>query len=500
MNTATIIFIDSAIVVAACFWLKPAPTAFVSPPERARRSVRRPFRLRCHRKGGRPDGTSNAMESGQHDLPSVTRSVKLAEYRPAESAGQRSRGADGVGRDRPSASNVDLLRCPDGQPPVPGHGVEISDPRGHQLNVADGHDSVLPPRGIQPPLAWLKAIRGFPLDLLLTKDEILIGRSADCDVVLDRETVSRRHCSLTFRSSRWFLCAYETPNGTFHNDGLVTPGTLVQLQSRDVIGISDQILLRLTTPQDHAFSMQLYVGAASARGGRERNEDHYLATPTIVGVADGVGGRQAGGLASQIAIEMLSAAPPSLSLEQLVPAINAAIQAKGSAEPTARNMATTLDAAQLVGSDGSYRMVGVHIGDGLAVLDDGIQLRPLTTAHTLGAQLASRGNPASARHPDRDRLLRAIGLHKMGSVDSWNERAVIGHRYVLTTDGLTKALSFDQFARLLQRKRGTSPQHLAESLVTAASRTARIPASDIDNLTVVVADVVRDLTTKREER
>jgi serine/threonine protein phosphatase PrpC len=386
-----------------------------------------------------------------------------------------------------------VLRSECGAPPQ-AHGLSA---RVEPADLPGPVGGVLPPRGTNPPIAWLKALRGVALDLLLTRDQAVIGRASECEIVLDEETVSRRHCSLLFRSGRWFIRAFETPNGTFVNETLLPPERLVQLESQDVIGIGRQISLRLTTPQDERVPLKLSTGAATSRGGRDRNEDHHLANATTISVADGVGGRPAGALASKIAIDMLRGAPENLSLRQLMPAIEAAVRARGAGDPASENMATTLDAAQLVEEERGYRMYGIHIGDGLAIVDDGTQLRQLTTAHTLGSQLASQRNPASARHPERTRLLRAIGLHKVADVDAWDERAVLGNRYILSTDGLIDALGVDQFSRVLLRMRGADPQQAAATLVDFGLRSTRIPAGELDNLTVVMADIVSQARSER---
>jgi serine/threonine protein phosphatase PrpC len=216
-----------------------------------------------------------------------------------------------------------------------------------------------------------------------------------------------------------------------------------------------------------------------------------LAGPRTIGVADGVGGRPGGALASKIAIDMLRGAPEELSLGEFVPAIHAAVQSRGLNDPAAENMATTLDAARLAEQEGRYLMSGIHIGDGVAMMDDGIRLRLLTTAHTLGAHLSNRDNPASKHHPDRSRLLRALGMHKDADADTWDERAVPGNRYVLTTDGLIDALGMDRFSECVLSMRGSDPQQLADRLVDSGLRASGIPAKGIDNLTVVVADIAR---------
>jgi serine/threonine protein phosphatase PrpC len=153
-------------------------------------------------------------------------------------------------------------------------------------------------------------------------------------------------------------------------------------------------------------------------------------------------------------------------------------------------MATTLDAVQLVPDDGGYRMVGVHIGDGLALVDDGTQIMQLTTPHTLGAELARQGNPASAHHPERAGLLRAIGLHDNTETDIWSQPALIGSRFILTTDGLINALGLKKLFRHLEEMRGDAPEQVAETLIGRALRHPAGSAAALDNLTVVVADIV----------
>lgn len=421
-----------------------------------------------------PWGKASAPHQGGNEVPGAT-DLKATGRMAAESAGTEE-SIPATDASAPGAVPVKALTFEDtsalGHPPRCG-------------------EAELPPRGSHRPIAWLRAVRGIGLDLLLTSDEILIGRSSECDVVIHRETVSRRHCMLRFRSGKWFIQSFDTPNGTFVNDAPVSPGNFVQLGVQDVIGIGKDVALRLAAPQDAQVPLRLQVGAATARGGRERNEDHYLVGDRLIGVADGVGGRPDGGLASKLAIDMLRAAPEELALSEYVLAIHTALQSRGQRDPAAENMATTLDAARLLEREGRYLMSGIHIGDGIALLDDGIRLRLLTTAHTLGEYLSSQDNPASKHHPDRSRLLRALGMNKNADVDSWDERAVVGHRYVLSTDGLINALGMDRFGECLVQARGRDPQEVADLLVDAGLREGH--TKTVDNLAIVVADIVNML-------
>jgi len=418
----------------------------------------------------RPRGQAGAPHWGGNEVPGAT-DLKAAGRTATESAGTE----ESIPATDASAAGA-----------VPGKALTLRDTSTLSHPPPYG-EAELPPRGSYRPVAWLRAVRGISLDLLLTSDEILIGRSSECDIVIQRETVSRRHCMLRFRSGKWFIQSFDTPNGTFVNDAPVSPGNFVQLGAQDVISIGKDVALRLAAPQEDQVLLRLQVGAATERGGRERNEDHYLAGDQLIGVADGVGGRPGGGLASKLAIDMLRGAPEELALSEYVPAIHAALQSRGQRDPAAENMATTLDAARLIEREGRYLMSGIHIGDGTALLDDGIRLRLLTTAHTLGAHLSSQDNPASKHHPDRSRLLRALGMNRNADVDSWDERAMAGHRYVLSTDGLVNALGMDRFGECLVQARGRVPQEVADLLVDAGLKAGR--DKTIDNLTIVVADI-----------
>jgi len=389
-----------------------------------------------------------------------------------------------------SADQGDVLNAP----PLPAPVIPLTVP-----TVADpsASSAVVAPRpGGSRPIAWLKAVQGIVLDVLLTQEEVVIGRDPACNIVIDEETVSRKHCALVFRSGRWYIRPFRTPNGTYVNDALAEPDALTPLKSKDALGIGPDVVLKITMPEAARIPVQLRTGAATSVGGREQNEDNYLATATLIGVADGVGGRPAGGLASRIAIDMLRGAPDSLSLSQFVPAISAVIRARSAGDPDTENMATTLDAVQLVPDDGGYRMSGVHIGDGLALVDDGTQIRQLTTPHTLGAELARQGNPASAHHPERAGLLRAIGLHDRTEADMWSQPALIGSRFILTTDGLINALGLKKLFRYLEQMRGDDPEQVAEALI---GRALQHPADSaaLDNLTIVVADLVEQSTEEQ---
>ncbi|GAA1028181.1 hypothetical protein GCM10009557_12310 [Virgisporangium ochraceum] len=348
----------------------------------------------------------------------------------------------------------------------------------------------LPPRGEGIPIAWLRTISGGDLDVLLTNDDVLIGRAHGCDLVLRHDTVSRQHLRLQFRSGHWYAIRLPTAAPTRLNDRDIPEGRPVRLASGDVLTLGRDVALRLTTPSEAATALGMDTGGESVTGGRHSNEDSLLMLSDLVAVADGVGGRPGGAVASALAVDMLRHLPRLLTLQQFAPVIDAAVRSLAASDPAQRHMATTLDAAHLINEAGTWKVAGVHIGDGMAIVDDGVRLTVLTQPHNLGGQLAAEGNPAAGRHPERDRLVRAFGLPESQS-DAWTHRAAAGNRYILTTDGIPTALGPDRFIRALGALRRRTPHDAARALIDVAGREAVIPPGDIDNLTVVIADVVQ---------
>jgi serine/threonine protein phosphatase PrpC len=342
----------------------------------------------------------------------------------------------------------------------------------------------------RPPTAWLKATRNSTLDVLLTEPVVVVGRSPDCHVVLDDDTVSRRHLTLEYRDDVWYLRDEDTRNGTFLNGTRLRHGDVMPLESGDRLSPGGAVELMLTTPEDGDLRLELDAAAATARGGRERNEDSNFISRTTTAVADGVGGRPAGDVASNIATSILAELDPKASLRELIDRIGREIQRQAAIDQSVARMATTFDAMRIVRRPGSVVVEGVHIGDGVAMVDDGVQVRRLTEAHTVGARLAMDGNPAAENHPDRARLVRAIGLTPQVESDLWHEPATTGQRFVLSTDGLVQTLGLREFTRLVAECREFDPQLAANTLLRAGLVKANKPDIVIDNLTVVVADVV----------
>ena len=241
---------------------------------------------------------------------------------------------------------------------------------------------------------------------------------------------------------------------------------------------------------------QLQAGAATDVGRvRQINEDRYLADDklNLYAVADGVGGHQAGEVASQTSVETLqrSFSEGDRNTEGLVAAAEAANQAvwqlaQGSKEK--RGMGTTLTALALVRQDGEEQLALINVGDSRAYLLQHGELDQLTEDHSLVEELVRDGKLTHAEaqvHPQRSIITRALGMEPVTQVDSWEITPYQGDRILLCSDGLTNELSDERIASTLRQL--ADPQEAAHELV----RQARA-AGGSDNITVVVVDVVDD--------
>lgn len=239
---------------------------------------------------------------------------------------------------------------------------------------------------------------------------------------------------------------------------------------------------------------QLRAGAATDVGRvRQINEDRYLADEILFAVADGVGGHQAGEVASQTSVETLlrTFMEGEHTTEGLIAAVEAANQAvwqlaQGSREK--RGMGTTLTALALVQEDGEEQLALANVGDSRAYMLQQGELIQLTEDHSLVEELVRDGKltPAEAQvHPQRSIITRALGMEPAIEVDSWEIIPYAGDRILLCSDGLTNELSDERIASTLRQL--ADPQEAAHDLV----RQARA-AGGGDNITVVVVDVVDD--------
>ena len=240
------------------------------------------------------------------------------------------------------------------------------------------------------------------------------------------------------------------------------------------------------------MSLRVTVGSATDVGQvREGNEDGFLAKGPLYAVADGMGGRRAGEVASAMALDTIARKRKKGIVEATVEA-NAVVFRKQERDPTKAGMGTTLTA--LVVDDDTLQFA--HVGDSRAYLLHEGKLQQLTTDHTLVNELVESGQITAEQalsHPQRSMLTRAIGTAPTIEVDEFHLHPENGDRILLCSDGLTGML-FDDGIRDILAGHADNPQVAADALVEAANA-----AGGYDNITVVVLDVGKDASSEPAE-
>lgn len=235
-----------------------------------------------------------------------------------------------------------------------------------------------------------------------------------------------------------------------------------------------------TAGQDISFGSRTDIGYV-----RDHNEDSLIIIPPLFAVADGMGGHEAGEIASEITVNTLAELAPShLDAEGLTAAVEAANYnvMKAPRQGIGRDgMGTTLTAAMLEGE----RLLIAQVGDSRAYLLHKGHLQQITRDHSLMADLIEAGQitPEEARvHPNRSVITRAIGSDIHMRPDIYELNVDAGDRILLCSDGLSSMISNNAIESIMRRQ--SNAQHCADELVTAA-----LENGGADNVTVVVADV-----------
>jgi protein phosphatase len=219
-------------------------------------------------------------------------------------------------------------------------------------------------------------------------------------------------------------------------------------------------------------------------------EDWYLAL-----VADGMGGHQAGEVASRVAVEligrMIESANPggkdgTACQELLVRAIteaNREVNRLARSRPSLAGMGTTLSALLVHGREAEL----AHVGDSRVYRLRNGKLELLTEDHSLVQELINQGSltPEEARiHPHRNILTRALGTEPVLKVDIRHEEVQPGDLFLLCTDGLTGAVTDAELEEVLTA--APRSRAAAELVQLANSRGGR------DNVTVVLLEAGKE--------
>jgi protein phosphatase len=229
---------------------------------------------------------------------------------------------------------------------------------------------------------------------------------------------------------------------------------------------------------------------------RQANEDAYFARGALFAVADGMGGAQAGEVASRLAAESFEpvergSESPEAYLRAIARTANARIHRLSQADASRSGMGTTLTAALVEEDEVSF----AHVGDSRAYLFRDGELKLLTSDHSLVEELRRQGRLTDEQaedHPQRSIITRALGPEREVEVDTMTYRARPGDIYLLCSDGLTTMVREDRIAATLADT--ASLEAAVSSLVREANE-----AGGRDNITIVafrLEEAEREAETK----
>jgi protein phosphatase len=219
--------------------------------------------------------------------------------------------------------------------------------------------------------------------------------------------------------------------------------------------------------------------------GRQRrdNEDSAFARSPLFVVADGMGGAQAGEVASRMAVEafqreLSQQGSAEERLADRAKDANRRIYEISRSEHELAGMGTTLTAVYLGDAD----LAIAHVGDSRAYLFRGGALSRLTHDHSLVEALVRAGKlteEQAAEHPQRSIITRALGVDPEVEVDTWTYPARGGDVVLLCSDGLTSMISEERITAILSEE--SDLDRSGERLIEEANE-----AGGRDNITVVL--------------
>jgi PPM family protein phosphatase len=230
---------------------------------------------------------------------------------------------------------------------------------------------------------------------------------------------------------------------------------------------------------------------------RLRNEDNYVVAPPLFAVADGMGGAQAGEVASRLAASALEAGDSDgleglERLDALIQEANRRIYDRAVSDPSASGMGTTMTVALV---EGMTVAIG-HVGDSRAYLVRGDQMEQLTEDHSLVNELLKSGKLSEEEaqvHPQRSVITRAVGTDPDVDVDAFTIEAEEDDVFLLCSDGLTDMVEDEEILELVHEHRDDLDKAV-QALVSAANR-----GGGDDNITAVAFRISAEAATNLED-
>src|SRR4051794_38289627 len=184
-----------------------------------------------------------------------------------------------------------------------------------------------------------------------------------------------------------------------------------------------------------------YASATDPGRRRRQNEDSYVVQPPLFAVADGMGGAQAGEIASRLAASALSegtarAEGDEARVDELIQEANRRVYQRSNEDAATSGMGTTVTVALV----GDKTVTIGHVGDSRGYLIRKGRLEQLTQDHSLVAELVRSGklSPEEAEtHPQRSVITRVLGTDPAVDVDTFTIQTGDGDLFLLCSDGLS---------------------------------------------------------------
>ena len=233
---------------------------------------------------------------------------------------------------------------------------------------------------------------------------------------------------------------------------------------------------------------RLNYGFGSHRGlRRQLNEDSLVVTGNLFAVADGMGGHEAGEVASRICVETLASGVKQVQddltaeqLQQLMVTSDDAIRRVGESRA-----GTTLAGVAIVRErQGLYWMV-FNVGDSRVYRMSEGQFSQVSVDHSEVQEMVDQGylsKEESRHHPRRHVITRALGTGEASAADFWMLPVHDGDRLMVCSDGLTSEVEDDEILQELSAHH--APQDAVDALIRSALR-----SGGRDNITIIVVDV-----------
>ena len=225
---------------------------------------------------------------------------------------------------------------------------------------------------------------------------------------------------------------------------------------------------------------------------RRRNEDAYVCEPPLFAIADGMGGAQAGEVASRLAAAALKESGAKTlggerRISDLIQEANRRVYDRSSTDPNTSGMGTTITVALVENDNVAFG----HVGDSRAYLIRDGRMEQVTEDHSLVNELLKSGKLSreeAESHPQRSVITRALGTDPDVDVDTFTIAAEAGDVFLLCSDGLTDMVGEGEILELVERNRDDLNSAL-KSLVKAANR-----SGGDDNITVVAFEIAEGQT------